>query len=269
MKNKELVLLVLSCDGYSDLWDDFFNIRDLNWSDCPYKWYLVTESKDYVRTGVEVIKCGKEMNWAARFRHAVKLIDADYYGIYLEDYFIDTKVDNTIIKDLIDTMVENKVTYINTSDVFFNCIKMKNKRYLKEHLIIVPNNKKYGISTESAIWEKNFLLEKIGEGDYSAWKFEDDRVFEATTPEGLGGFLLCDDRQPFHASIRPVVIQGVVYPPARRYFKKMGYNFLTKRENMSWFQVFLYKLKQKFSHLKHGKKQLKWFASKFFGMKFS
>ncbi|GAE85990.1 hypothetical protein JCM10512_4465 [Bacteroides reticulotermitis JCM 10512] len=268
MDKQKLVILVLSCDGYSDLWDDFFNLRDKYWVDCPYKWYLVTESKDYKRACVEVIKCGKELNWAGRLRKAVHSIDSQYFGVYLEDYFITEKVDNDVIADLINIMDNNGVTFLNTSDVFYNSIGMNDKTYFKEHLIIIPNNKLYGISTESAIWEKDYLLQKIGDKDYSAWQFEIDRVNEAQTPGGLGGFNLCDERMPFHVSIEPVVIQGKIYPAARRLFKKKGYEFLTKRGNLSFKEVFLFNLKMKMANIKCGKKIIKWLATRILGVKF-
>ena len=85
--NNTLSILVLSCDNYSDLWDDFFNLRDKFWPDCEYRWYVVTETKDYKRNNVEVIKCGKELNWAGRFRKAVQSLDSPLVGVFLEDYF--------------------------------------------------------------------------------------------------------------------------------------------------------------------------------------
>lgn len=56
MNNTNMVILVLSCDKYKYAWDDFFNLRDKFWPDCPYKWYLVTESADYSCNGVMVWK---------------------------------------------------------------------------------------------------------------------------------------------------------------------------------------------------------------------
>lgn len=268
MNMHKLVMLVLSCDGYSDLWDDFFNLKEKYWPDCPYDWYVVTESQDYSRIGVEVIKCGKDLDWAGRLRYAIHTIDSKYYGIYLEDYFISAKVDSSIISELLDVMDNNAVTYINTSDVFYSIISMREKEYFQKYLIKIPNDKKYGLSTESGIWEKSFLLSKLGNNDYSAWQFEIDRVLEAASSEGLGGFNLCDERMPFHVSVKPVVIQGKIYPAARRFFARQGYSFLTKRENMTIKQVLIFKLKMKMSNVKHGKKLFKWMATNFLGVKF-
>lgn len=265
---EKLAIFVLSCDAYSDLWNDFFNLRDKYWSDCPYRWHLVTESLDYNRDGVEVIKCGSELNWAGRLRFAVNSVKAQYYGIFLEDFFITEKIDNEIISNLIDVMDKYCVTFLNTSDVFYNILGMKEKSYVAAHLIMIPKDRLYGVSTEAAIWERDYLLKKLGTGDYSAWQFEIDRVNEAKSSEGLGGFNLCDDRMPFHVSIEPVVIQGKIYPAARKFFKKQGYEFLTMRENMSCKQVFFYNLKMRMANIKYGKKAIKWLATKFLGVKF-
>lgn len=268
MESQKLVLFVLSCDAYKDLWDDFFSLRDKYWADCPFKWYLITESADYYHDNVTVIKCGNNLNWSGRLKYAIKSVDSLYYGIFLEDYFIYEKIQNEIILNLIDVMENHGITFLNTSDVFCSIIGMKGKSYFRENLIFIPNNKRYGVSTEAAIWQRKYLLEKLGDGDYSAWQFEVDRVNEAKSKAGLGGFNLCDDRMPFHVSIIPVVIQGKIYPPSRKFFDRHGYNFKTQREDMSAKQVFLYRLKVKTAKIKYGKKLIKWLAVKFLGIKF-
>lgn len=267
--NKDLSILVLSCDGYSDLWDDFFNLRDVYWNDITIRWYVVTESKEYCREGVTMIHCGKEMNWAARFRKAVEIVDTPYIGIFLEDYFITDTVDMNRVKYLLELMKREGVTYINVSDVFKNIIDMPNKEYFTESLIKIPNHKRYGISTVSSIWEKSFLLQKLGTGDYSAWQFEVDRCHEAVTPKGLGGYLLCDEKCTFNVSTIPVVIQGMFYPDAIRYFRRKGYIIDTsQRMVMPFKQVLLYKLKAQMSKVRFMRKQLKFIGSWLFGVKF-
>lgn len=268
MQSDKLVILVLSCDAYGDLWQDFFNLRDKFWQDCPYKWYLVTETKEFHHPNVEIIRCGKNLNWAGRLRYAIETIDSQYYGLFLDDFFISERIDNKIIESTLSIMESNKATFLNMSDVFNNIVSLKEKVYCAKHLIIIPKSLPYGVSTEAAIWEKEYLLSKIGSGDYSAWQFEIDRVNEAKSAKGIDGFNLCDERMPFHVSVEPVVIQGKVYPIAKKYFKKIGYNFLTKRKSMTFKQVFLYRLKMRMSKIKLGKNILKWFATKFLGMKF-
>ena len=58
MEQKDkMIMLLLSCDKYSDVWDDFFNLKERFWPDCKFKWYLVTESKNYIRKNVSTIIC--------------------------------------------------------------------------------------------------------------------------------------------------------------------------------------------------------------------
>lgn len=270
MNNKEeLVLLVLSCDAYNDLWDDFFNLKDRFWPECNYKWYLVTESMDYSRQGVEVIKCGKELNWAGRFRKAVNLVDTSFIGVFLEDYFITQRIDDSLISSLVEFMLKNNVSYLNMSNVFKSIINLKEKDYYADHLIRIPNHKRYGITTESSIWNKDFLLKKIGNNDYSAWQFEVDRCKEAESVEGLGGLLLCDDRMPFHVSVVPVVVQGMYYPKAIKEFRKIGYIInVGDRKVMSFPQAMVFKMKIYFSNIKIGKTIIKKIASFLFGLKY-
>lgn len=261
-------MLLLSCDAYSDLWDDFFNLKEKFWPDCPYQWHIVTESKDYSRNYVDVIKCGKELNWAGRYKKALQIVTTEYIGVYLDDYLIECKVDNKLIQNLVSEMYQNKIDYINMANDHRHIINLPQKQYYKDHLIIIPKNLKYGIDTAASLWNKRFLQDLLGEGDYSAWQFEMDRCKDAASKKGLPGLILCDDRQPFNATKVPFVIQGKIYTPCIKYFKNRGYKILSNRKRMGLKEVFLNKLKGIASQIKHGRKFLKWFATTFLGYKF-
>ncbi len=268
-KDQLISMLVLSCDNYSDLWDDFFNLREKFWPDCPYKWYVVTESKDYPREGVEVIKCGKELNWAARFRKAVQTVDTPYISIFLEDYFINAPIDNNRIENLITFVNEHHVDYLDLGNVFRHKINASNKKYYADHLVIIDKHLRYGLDTAAAIWKKEYILEKLGDGDYSAWKFESDRCEEAASVDGYNGLILADDRISFNVSRIPVVVQGMFYPPIINDFKKRGYEINTsKRHVMSLSQRLKYDFKRKAANFPYFRKQLKWVGEHVFGYKF-
>ena len=267
--DNRLAILVLTCDAYSDLWDDFFNLRDKYWTDCPYKWYLVTELKDYDRKNVEVIKCGKELNWAGRFRMAVQTVNFEYIGVYLEDYFIKSTIDNNRIERYLNLMATDDVKFLNLGDVFHHIIDLKGKEYYATHLIRIPKHLRYGIDTAAAIWNKEYLLEILGEGDYTAWQFELDRCREAASEEGLKGLILCDDLNSFNVSEIPVVIQGAFYPEAKKFFEKeCGYKILSTRKTMGFWNVSKFKLKMTLSKVKYGRKTLKWLGTHLLGYTF-
>lgn len=266
--NNTLSILVLSCDNYSDLWDDFFNLRDKFWPDCEYKWYVVTETKDYQRNNVDVIKCGKELNWAGRFRKAVQSLDSPLVGVFLEDYFINAPIDNDRIKGLVKLMTDKEVDFLDLGNVFKHKINQPSKQYYSEHLIIIDKHLRYGLDTAAAIWKRDYLLDRLGEGDYSAWQFEADRCAEAASEKGYQGLLLVDDRISFNVSEIPVVVQGKFYPPIKNDFRKRGYEILSKRKVMSRWQRFKYDFKLWCGHIPYGHKFMKWVGSHLFGYKF-
>lgn len=266
--NKKMSIVVLSCDAYSDLWDDFFNLKEKYWSKCNFQCYLVNNSKRYNRDGVIVIN-GGDGNWNSRFRVAIEQIESSYICTFLEDYFISALIDNNLINELLDFSEEHKVSFLNLGDVFGHIINLKNKEYFSPNQIIIPKHLKYGVDTAGAIWDKNYLLHKLGNGDYSAWQFEKDRCIEALSDEGIDGLILCDDRKPLNISVIPVVIQGKFYPPAIKFFKNKGYNInYSQRKVMSINEVFMYRLKISFAKMKYGRKFFKKLASTFLGYSF-
>ena len=269
MNAETIEMLVLSCDKYSDVWDDFFNLKDRFWPDCPYRWHIVTESKEYRRDSVDTILCGFDLNWAGRLKTALQTVSSPYIGLFLEDYFIKAPINSEKIAFYVALMRQERISFLNLGNVFRHILRQPNLEYFREHLVIIPNHLKYGIDTSAAIWDKCFLLEKLGEGDYSAWQFEVDRCKEAESEKGLGGFLLCDDELSFNVSEIPVIIQGQLYPPAIRFFRdELGYSIQSNRKVMSSWDVFRYRFKTRMSHVKRGRKALKWVGTHLLGYKF-
>lgn len=267
----KLSFIVLSCDKYKNAWDDFFNLRDKFWPDCSFKWLLITETEDYNRDGVEVVKCGKKLNWTGRFKYAAKVANTKYLGVFLEDYFIEERIDNNILTDLLKIMDEYSVSMINVGDVFSWITQQPHKQYFDEdkNLIIIPKHLRYGISASLSIWRTSFLLDYLGDNDCSAWDFEMNSCRIADSEEGLPGLLLCDVRQPLHPSRIPVIVQGKLYPPCIRHFRKRGYNIDVSKYNVMTFgDKWRYNLKHYSAKLPFGRKVMKWIASHLLGYKF-
>lgn len=268
---EQLAIIVLSCDKYNYAWDDFFNLRDKFWPDCPCKWYVVTETSDYEREGVEVIKCGGNLNWTGRFKYAVETVNAKYVAVYLEDFFIDSRISSTIIAEEIRLMDEEGVSMINVGDVFGWITGQRNKEYFHgdKNMIVIPKHLRYGISASLSIWRTSFLLDYLGGNDCSAWDFEMNGCKMADSEEGLPGLLLCDVRQPLHPSVVPVIVQGKLYPPCIKHFKKRGYNIDVAKYNvMTFSDKWRYNLKHYSAKLPFGKNAMKWIASHMLGYKF-
>ena len=259
--------LVLSCDKYSDLWEDFFCLKEKFWPDCPFEWRVVTESVECKHAGIKTIKCGNELNWTGRIKKACDSIHSDFICFFLDDFFINDTVNNDVVKECIEKAIHEKVDYYVLGDAFARTIKTDT--YYDDNTAIIPTDRPYGIDTSVAIWKKSFLLSLVEGKDCSAWQFELDRLEEARMNVHKDRKLWYDERLPLNVGSIPVVIQGKFYPKAIKDFKRRGYAINTSgRSVMTGIEVFKYDMKVFFSKLRFLKSPLKRFAGKYMGYKF-
>ncbi len=96
--NEDISLLVSSCDLYEDAWNPFFRLLQQYWPDCPAKIYLVAETKTYTDSYFD-INCIQynSSNWSDRIIYALERIDSTYIWFFLEDFFLEKNVDETIV----------------------------------------------------------------------------------------------------------------------------------------------------------------------------
>jgi len=217
-KKNNMAIVVVSYDGYSDLWVDFFQLLNGNWGNRPYPTYLVNNTKQPNYTGVKVLNCGEKAQWSTRTREAIKTIQEPYICLLLEDYFIGAEIDNNQIREALNLMGKDKLKYYKLSTFS----KIKTEKYKESsHLHNIPGDLEYGVSLQAAIWDKEYLLKLIGDEDYNAWKFEIDRIRESerVKEEGLVGCVF-DNRNILN--ICHGVAQGKYLPPAVKYFEKRG-----------------------------------------------
>lgn len=267
--NKDMSILVLSCDKYKDLWDHFFSLKEMFWNDCSFNTYLVNNDEKYQRGNVNVINCGNELNWVGRLKKALTVIDTPYVCMFLDDFFIKEKVDNEHIIDLVSICKSQYVSYLNMLDPYGRLGRIKDKQFFLNDFVVIPKHQKYGVSTSVGIWDCNYLKSKLKNDDDSAWQFEIDLCKEALSEDGLSGLLLFDTKKSVNVTEIPVVIQGKYYPKAISYFDSLGYTIdVRNRSIMNWREVLKYDLKKRLFSIKYGKRFLKWLAKNVFGYSF-
>lgn len=261
--NNDLAIMVLSCDKYSDLWDDFFNLKERFWPDCPFKTFLATDTKEYTREGVETIHFGSIRTWSICAQNALRQIDYPYIALFLEDAFIYKTIETDIIIDDLNIFKEKSMDFMTLERDY-----KTPRESVNSHVWRTDKHRKWGIDTSAAIWKKDFLLKHLKKDDCSAWAFEVNLCNEALSEKGLEGNIFYDDRKPFNISPVEVVRLGKLTPDSIRFYKKLGYNIdTTKREVISEFSMFVYNLKGKLARSPYFSKPVKKIA-KILGFKF-
>lgn len=260
---KKLSILVLSCDKYSDLWDDFFNLKEKYWPDCPFDTYLATDTLSYKREGVKVLHFGKIRTWSICASKAIEQISTPYIALFLEDAFIYKSIDTELILEDLKFAIDNDADFLTLERDY-----QRPYEQCAPHIWRTPKNRKWGIDTSAAIWRKEFFLYQLEKSKCNAWQFEVNLCNEAITEKGLEGNIFYDDRKPFNISPVEIVRLGQLTPDGLRFFRKNGYVINTNgRPIMSEFRMIIYNIKSKIAHKKYIARPIKMIA-KLFGIKF-
>lgn len=237
----KLAIVGIWFDGYYDLWIDFLRLFNKYWKDCPYPLYVVDISKDIDKKEIgdisecrslsemHVIKAGEGVEYSKKIQTALSEIDADYFLLVLEDFFIGRKIDSINIEKIMNVIEKDHLKYYQMPlKEFQNSPHSKHYRNMKDVFHILPTDE-YTVTAQPSIWRKDFLKECIGKDNYNAWIFEGMYIKskKAHTDEFCDGCVI-DNRNVlnfYHGAL-----QGKIVPDTYEYFKKIGYEFYNERE---------------------------------------
>lgn len=225
---KKLAIVGIFYDGYYDIWEDFLNLLNQNWNDCPYDVYIVNNTKkiefDY-SNNVTVINAGENAEYSRKVQTAVKSIDADYYLLLLEDFFFQKKLPKDVLDEVMVNIVENNILYYRMNILDFVIRKHSND------VMRISDKDEYTLTCQPAIWDKGFLNECIGKENYNAWIFEG--IYACSKKAHTEEFLKrCYVDYRNILCLRHGAVQGKILPNVYEDFKKEGYVFKNSRPLM-------------------------------------
>lgn len=167
------VLLVNSCDKYSDLWDPFFTILKREWPDFSMNIVLNTESKRYAYPGLNITTMGlypeKKVEWGERLIETLKKIPQKYVLFTLEDYYLQGPVDVKRLETVFQYMEENPSIACFSFLPVIDSNNIQSKEYPGFELR--PQKGKYRFNCQMALWRRENLLSCIRKHE-SPWIWE-------------------------------------------------------------------------------------------------
>lgn len=207
------MLLILSCDDYSDLWDGHIKLLEQNWPDRSIRACIVTNkptSKKY--NGIDIIVSPHDMEWSDRLAYALKHIQTDYVMITLDDYFLIKPVSNARISLLLEMMQEENLSYIRLFPRPKRATREEFTGYTRIYRI--DTNENYSVNLYPGIWSKDFL-------QYAAISSQPPWQFEVSLPRRAREYgAQCVVSYNSDFVILDVVRKGKVLHKAARYFKR-------------------------------------------------
>lgn len=165
--NKDVSLLIVSCDAYKDLWTPYFNSLFKYWPDCPYPIYLGSNESEYSDSRVKPILIGPDKDYSSNLIAMLNRIESPWLILWIEDLLISKTIDTEYISKLVNIAQENKVGYLklaaNTPWAFTNS--------RKQLMGPIPKGVKYRSGIGLALWNKETLIKLLSPGE-SAWQIE-------------------------------------------------------------------------------------------------
>lgn len=244
----KLAIVGIFFDGYEDMWYDFLNLFHKNWANCPYPLYIVDnvaelDPQKADTSKVTVIHAGKDAEYSRKVQVAVEQIDAEYYLLLLEDFFVVKPVSNGNIREVLDFIKREKIEYYAMPMPEFVDDKETACYGDRKDIFRITTRKEYLMSCQPSIWKREFLDLCIGRENYNAWIFEG---IYAKTPCVRNEEFLKKSVIDYSnvLQLRHGALQGKMLPSTVKAIKACGYEMTSPRSVLSAKQQIVHDVKK-------------------------
>jgi glycosyltransferase involved in cell wall biosynthesis len=169
-------VLVVSSDGYRDLWQPFFALFRQYWSDCPFPVYLGAQTASGDFPNVQVLQAGSGKDWSCSLRYFLKQLDSENVLLLLEDFFLCDKVPTAEVLAQLADLRKREGTVLRLNPDPAPTIKVAEWPGVGEQHRLAP----FRVSLQASLWDKNALLALLRDGE-SPWAFELKGTLRAQT----------------------------------------------------------------------------------------
>lgn len=171
--NKDCTLFLSTYDGGEDLWEGFFKALSVQWPEMDMKIVLNTETKSYYYPGFTIESYHpslyKHQAWGERFIDTLRHVDTEYVLLFLEDFWLDRKVDDAFFRKTLEWMKENP-DVANFS--YYPCQAGSNLPDFRfERFELRPQVCEYKFNCQVGLWRTKELMEFIRPHE-SPWDWE-------------------------------------------------------------------------------------------------
>jgi hypothetical protein len=165
-RQKDVSVLVVSCDRYASLWAPFFRTFFKYWPDCPYPVYLGTGRLAAPDARVTTLATGEDIDYSTNLLAMLRRIPSEWVIFWVEDRMVSGRVDTAKVAELVAAAQQQGAAYL---------------KLIPEHPLAygererdwgpVPPGTVYRISMTVCLWRKSALERILRPGD-NAWQIE-------------------------------------------------------------------------------------------------
>lgn len=164
LNSKEIAILVLSFDGFQELWKPFFDYFFTAWDKCPYKIYLLNNFEKYDDDRIINLLVGKDTSWSDSLKKGLEKITEKRVFFLYDDAFI-YKIERNEIQSYFQSAILNNYTSVMLRpSLFIN-------QFSKNKLQLIPQKALYRNALFCNLIERKHLINML-QAFESAWDFE-------------------------------------------------------------------------------------------------
>ena len=211
----KMSIVFTSCDAYSDILKYHMQLFNKYWHDCGYPKVLTTQTD----TGTfpanafkRVDAWGGDIPWSQRLLSTLKTLDAPYFLLILDDFFMSDNFTNAQVAHYLEIMEEHKACGLRLAP-----LPKPNLRISHEYGEY-QKGKAYRVSAQIGIWDRKYMISLLEElGPCELWYYE-----------RYGSFLSEKFDQPSLGTYRKVfpyieaICKSLWISKALRFLKKEG-----------------------------------------------
>jgi len=164
---KEVSILVVSCDRYTDLWDPFFRCFFKYWPDCPYPVYLGTNYRKFADGRVSSLDIGRDISYSDNLLAMLSRVDSPWVILWVEDRFLSHRVSSERISEVIGKAARHQTGYLK----LISASPLVNDHIEGEEFGEIPKGAKYRACITIGLWRKEVLERLLVPGE-TAWEIE-------------------------------------------------------------------------------------------------
>lgn len=164
INSNEIAIVVLSFDGFHELWKPFFDYFFQTWNDCPYKIYLLNNFQKYDDERITNLLVGEDVSWSDSLKKGLQKISEKRVFFLFDDAFIYQIDENAITQCFQTAIAKNYTSVMLRPSLFIN-------QFSRKKIQLIPDNALYRNALFCNLILRDHLFNMLNEAE-SAWDFE-------------------------------------------------------------------------------------------------
>ena len=171
MTTPTVSVLVVSFDGYAQVWRPFFQCFFRHWPDCPYPVYLGSNSRTYDDARVRPILIGADRDYSTNLIRMLEQIDSEWVIVWMDDFLLVDRVDTRRIANVLGLGNREGAGFVNLISLPLELTPLFTSGDVGGELGEMRKGAPYRVVFGTALWRRSALLELLRPGE-TAWQIE-------------------------------------------------------------------------------------------------